>query len=49
VSRRLVGSASSAAPFLIGAALGGRTNRRATEKLAERVLADLDPNRSGGG
>jgi hypothetical protein len=31
----------SAAPFLIGAAIAGRGNRRATETLAERVLTDL--------
>jgi hypothetical protein len=37
---------SSAAPFFIGAALGSRANRRATEKLAERVLAGLAPGRA---
>jgi hypothetical protein len=31
----------SAAPFLIGAAIAGRTNRKATENLARRVLTDL--------
>jgi hypothetical protein len=41
VTRRLAGAMPSAAPFLVGAALAGRGNRRATEKLAERVLADL--------
>jgi hypothetical protein len=39
-------SVSSAAPFLLGAAVGSRANRRATEKLAARVLADLDPRRA---
>lgn len=44
LTRRLAGSLPSAAPFLIGAALGGRGNRRATETLAERIRADLrDP------
>lgn len=44
LTRRLAGSLPSAAPFLVGAALGGRGNRRATESLAERVRADLrDP------
>jgi hypothetical protein len=41
VTRRLAGNATSAAPFLLGAALAGRGNRRATEGLARRVLADL--------
>jgi hypothetical protein len=41
VTRRLGGAMPSAAPFLIGAAIAGRTNRRATETLARRVLADL--------
>jgi hypothetical protein len=41
MTRRLAGAIPSAAPFLIGAALAGRGNRRATELLAERVLADL--------
>jgi hypothetical protein len=39
--RRVVRSTTTAAPFLLGAALGSRVNRRATEKLAGRVLADL--------
>ena len=41
MTRRLAGSVPSAAPLLIGAALSGRVNRRATETLARRVLADL--------
>ncbi|MCA0146864.1 hypothetical protein [Blastococcus sp. LR1] len=41
LTRRLAGAVPSAAPFLIGAALAGRGNRRATEILARRVLADL--------
>ena len=41
LTRRLAGSLPSAAPFLIGAALGGRGNRRATETLADRIRADL--------
>jgi hypothetical protein len=40
-NRRLARAVPAAAPFLIGAALAGRGNRRATETLAERVLADL--------
>jgi hypothetical protein len=31
----------TAAPFLIGAAIAGRGNRRATETLAQRVITDL--------
>jgi hypothetical protein len=47
---RLARAVPGAAPFLIGATVAGRGNRRATETLAERVLADLratrpqDPN-----
>ncbi|RBY86753.1 hypothetical protein DQ244_19005 [Blastococcus sp. TBT05-19] len=41
LTRRLAGAVPSAAPLLIGAALAGRGNRRATESLARRVLADL--------
>jgi hypothetical protein len=41
LNRRVAGAVPTAAPFLIGAALAGRGNRRATETLAERVLADL--------
>jgi hypothetical protein len=46
---RLVRSVGSAAPFVLGAALSGRSNRRATETLAERVRADLRRRRSPGG
>jgi len=41
VGRRLVGNVPTAAPFLLGAALAGRSNRRTTETLAARVLRDL--------
>lgn len=41
MTRRLAGAIPSAAPFLIGAALAGRGNRKATETLAGRVLTDL--------
>ncbi|WP_346619057.1 hypothetical protein [Blastococcus montanus] len=48
MTRRLAGAVPSAAPFLVGAALAGRGNRRATETLARRVLADLrDRPRAG--
>jgi hypothetical protein len=44
VTRKLAAGVPSAAPFLIGAAIAGRSNRRATESLARRVLTDLrDP------
>jgi hypothetical protein len=45
MGRKPAGAVPSAAPFLIGAALAGRGNRRATETLAERVLADLRATR----
>ncbi len=41
VGRRAGGAAPTAAPLLLGAALAGRGNRRATETLAARVLRDL--------
>ncbi|MBB3085433.1 hypothetical protein [Geodermatophilus sabuli] len=41
MTRRLARSVPAAAPLLVGAALGGRGNRRATEDLARRVLAGL--------
>ena len=41
MTRKLARSVPSAAPFLIGAAIAGRGNRRATETLAQRVLTDL--------
>lgn len=41
MTRRMARSVPGAAPFLVGAALGGRANRKATETLARRVLADL--------
>jgi hypothetical protein len=43
MTRKLARSVPGAAPFLIGAAIAGRGNRRATETLAEQVLADLRP------
>ncbi|WP_324273368.1 hypothetical protein [Blastococcus brunescens] len=45
VTRRLAGAVPTAAPFLIGAAIAGRGNRRATEKLAEQVQAELRATR----
>ena len=45
VTRKLAGTASSAAPLMIGAAVSSRLNRRATESLARRVLADLRGSR----
>ncbi|RBY90585.1 hypothetical protein [Blastococcus sp. TF02A-26] len=41
LGRRMARSAPAAAPFLVGAALGSRGNRRATETLARRVRDDL--------
>lgn len=48
VTRRLAGNVTTAAPFLLGAALAGRGNRRATETLAERILTDLHGPRPAG-
>jgi len=45
VTRRITRGIPAAAPFLIGAALAGRGNRRATEALARRVLTDLRASR----
>jgi hypothetical protein len=45
VTRKLAGTATSAAPLMIGAAVSSRLNRRATESLARRVLADLRAER----
>ncbi|RBY75330.1 hypothetical protein DQ239_16730 [Blastococcus sp. TF02-09] len=41
VGRRPGGTVPTSAPLLLGAALAGRGNRKATETLAERVLRDL--------
>jgi hypothetical protein len=41
VTRRVARGIPVAAPFLIGAAIVARSNRRATESLARNVLADL--------
>jgi hypothetical protein len=49
VTRKLAVAVPSAAPFLIGAAIAGRSNRRATENLARRVLTDLRGPRAAGG
>ena len=53
VSRRMTRGIPVAAPFLIGAALAGRGNRRATEALARTLQADLrasrPPEPPGGG
>jgi hypothetical protein len=50
MTRRLAGAVPSAAPLLVGAALSSRGNRRATESLARRILADLRrPPGAGGG
>jgi hypothetical protein len=46
MTRRMARSVPGAAPFLVGAALGGRANRQAAETLARRVLADLRRPRS---
>jgi hypothetical protein len=48
LTRRMTRGVPVAAPFLIGAALAGRGNRRATETLAARVLADLRGTRALG-
>ena len=48
VTRKLAGNVTTAAPFLLGAALAGRGNRRATEGLAGQVLADLRGSRPAG-
>jgi hypothetical protein len=45
MTRRLVRAVPSAAPFMVGAALGGRSNRKATESLAARLVTDLRPAR----
>lgn len=47
VTRRLAGNVTTAAPFLLGAALASRGNRRATETLAERILDDLSAGPAG--
>jgi hypothetical protein len=41
MSRRLARAIPGATPFLVGAAIAGRGNRRSTELLAERVRSDL--------
>jgi len=48
LTRKLVGNVPTAAPVLIGAAIAGRGNRRATETLAHRVLTDLRSPRAAG-
>jgi hypothetical protein len=49
ITRRLVRRIPVAAPLLLGAAIAGQGNRRATENLARRVLADLRAGREGRG
>lgn len=49
LTRRVARTVPSMAPFFLGAALGGRGNRRATEALARRVLTDLQHGRPPGG
>ena len=49
MGRRLARGIPAAAPFLVGAAIAGRGNRRVTESLARRVLADLRAGREGRG
>jgi len=49
MGRRLARGIPVAAPFLLGAAVAGRGNRRATENLARRVLTDLRTGRGGRG
>jgi hypothetical protein len=41
ITRRMARNVGSAAPLLVGAAIGGRSNLKATEGLARRVRADL--------
>lgn len=48
LGRRLARNLSSAAPLLLGAALAGRGNRRATEALGRRLRADLRRARDAG-
>ena len=48
LNRRLAGAVPTAAPLMLGAAIAGRVNRRATESLAGRVLDDLRAPRPGG-
>ena len=45
IPRKLKGVMPSGAPFVLGAAISGRTNRRATETLAERIRSDLRQGR----
>jgi hypothetical protein len=45
VPRKLSRAIPTAAPFMLGAAMAGRVNRRATETLAERIRADLRASR----
>jgi hypothetical protein len=47
LTRRMARGIPVAAPFLLGAAVAGRGNRKATENLARRVLTDLRHGRGG--
>jgi hypothetical protein len=49
MTRRLARGIPVAAPFLLGAAVAGRGNRKATENLARRVLGDLRAGPGGRG
>jgi hypothetical protein len=49
MTRRLARGIPVAAPLLLGAAIAGRGNRKATESLARRVLDDLRDGREGRG
>ncbi|MET0764776.1 MAG: hypothetical protein ABWY29_07910 [Blastococcus sp.] len=46
--RKLSGAIPTAAPFMLGAAVAGRVNRRATESLAERIRSELRGSQHGG-
>ena len=48
IPRKLAGAIPTGAPFMLGAALAGRGNRRATELLAERIRSDLRAARPPG-
>jgi hypothetical protein len=51
VTRRFARAVPTAAPFLLGAVISGRANRRSTELLADRIRTELRsgsrPGRSG--
>ncbi|HEY0127144.1 MAG TPA: hypothetical protein VGB58_08410 [Blastococcus sp.] len=47
IPRKLKGVMPSGAPFVLGAALAGRTNRQATEMLADRIRSELRDSSGG--